>query len=179
MELDGFTIIRADRSSELLVKSRGRGVCLYVNNQWCHTDHVPMKERVCSPHVELLAVGCRPYYLPREFSSVIVIVVYIPPSAHAKLATDAIHKVTTDLLNRSPESAVVISGDFNHCLLSATLPTFKHYVKVPTRLDKTIDILYTNVKTPTALPPLDNLTTSSSCYQSTTHWSRSNMSLRR
>lgn len=127
-----------------------------MNNQWCHTNHVPMKERVCSPHVELLAVGCRPYYIPREFPSVIVIVVYIP-SAHAKLATDATHKVTTDLHNRSPESAVVISGDFNHCLLSATLPTFKHYVKVPTRLDKTIDILYSNVKDAycsTALPRL-------------------------
>ena len=35
-----------------------------------------MKERLCTPNIELLAVGMRPYYLPREFTSTIVIAVF-------------------------------------------------------------------------------------------------------
>lgn len=50
-----------------------------------------MEERLCNSDIELLAVGLRPYYLPREFTSAIVITVYIPPSADAEAATDIIH----------------------------------------------------------------------------------------
>ncbi|KAI3355865.1 hypothetical protein L3Q82_004417 [Scortum barcoo] len=38
--------------------------------------------------IELLAVSIRPYYLPREFSHVITITTYIPPSANANAACE-------------------------------------------------------------------------------------------
>ena len=34
----------------------------------------------------MLAVKCRPFYLPQEFSVTVVTAVYIPPDANAKLA---------------------------------------------------------------------------------------------
>jgi len=40
----------------------------------------------CSPNVEFIMVKCRPYYLPRELTSIILTAVYIPPDANAKLA---------------------------------------------------------------------------------------------
>ncbi|TWW67364.1 hypothetical protein D4764_02G0004050 [Takifugu flavidus] len=49
-------------------------------NRWCNPEYIHVKERVCSPDVELIAIGLRPYYLPREFTNVIAITVYIPPT---------------------------------------------------------------------------------------------------
>lgn len=157
MEMDGFTMIRHDRDPEKAGKKSGGGVCLYVNNQWCHPGHITEKHRVCDPNIELLAVSCRPYFLPREFTNVIVIVTYIPPSANAKLATDSISRVVHELQSHTTDALVVINGDFNHCTLSASLPSFRQFVNCPTRGEKTIDLFYANIKDSyksTDLPPL-------------------------
>jgi len=69
----------------------------------------------------------RPNYLPREFSHVIVIAAYDPPSANAEAACDVIHSVTSRLLTQHP-TALLLSGDFNHAPPSSTLPTFNQYV---------------------------------------------------
>ena len=61
------------------------------------------------------------------------------------------------LQTRHPDTFIVISGDFNHIILAATLPTFKQFVDCHTRENKKLDLLYANVKeayTSTALPPL-------------------------
>lgn len=126
-DMDGFTIIRQDRDHVMTGKRTGGGVCLYVNEQWCHSGHITIKERVCDKNIELLAVSCRPYYLPREFSNVIVLVVYIPPSANAKLANDTIARAAHSLLSHTPDALIIINGDFNHCTLSSTLPSFKQF----------------------------------------------------
>lgn len=55
-------------------KMKGGGIVLYVNEQWCNPGHVHVKECLCSPNVELLAVKPQSYYLPREFSSVIQLI---------------------------------------------------------------------------------------------------------
>ncbi|KAK1802592.1 hypothetical protein P4O66_004242 [Electrophorus voltai] len=60
-------------------KSRGGGVCVMVNNSWCNNANVVTLTRSCSPNLELLALKLRPFYLPREFTSVIINTVYIPP----------------------------------------------------------------------------------------------------
>ena len=130
---------------------------MYVNDRWCHTKHLTVKERVCDPNIELIAVSCRPYYLPREFSHVIVMVVYISPSGNGKCATETISRITHDLQRSSPDALVIINRDFNHCSLSTTLPSLKQMVTCPTRGDKTIDLFYTNVKdgyVSNVLPPL-------------------------
>nr|XP_049617866.1 uncharacterized protein LOC125993161 isoform X1 [Syngnathus scovelli]XP_049617867.1 uncharacterized protein LOC125993161 isoform X1 [Syngnathus scovelli] len=85
MELAGFRLTRADRSAELSGKSKGGGLCFYINERWC-TDVMVLKE-FCSPLLETLFINCRPFYSPREFSSIVMAAVYIPPHARASEAT--------------------------------------------------------------------------------------------
>lgn len=160
VKLNGFTLHRMDRDLSCTAKKQGGGVCVYVNEHWCHPDHVTVKERLSDDNIELLVVSCRPYYLPREISHVVLTVVYIPPSANGKLAAENISKITHELQRSSPDALFLITGDFNHCSLSASLPSFKQMIKCPTRGNKTIDLFYTNIKdsfVSSALPPLGHL----------------------
>ena len=108
--------------------------------------------------VRTSAVSMRPYYLPREFTQVIVCAVYVPPSANADAACDVLHSVTSSLQTLHPQAFFLISWDFNHASLSSTLPTFTQYVTCHTRDNKTLDLLYVNIKEAynysSPLPPL-------------------------
>ena len=66
-----FQTVRADRDTTATGKKKGGGLAVLVNNRWCNPGHVSLKECVCRPDIELVAVGLPPYYLPREFNSVI------------------------------------------------------------------------------------------------------------
>ncbi len=79
-KLVGYTAQRHDRTRDSS-KSRGGGLCVYVNNNWC-TDTVTVDSH-CSPDLEYVTVKCRPIYLPREFTVVMITAVYIPPDANA------------------------------------------------------------------------------------------------
>ena len=45
-----------------------------------------------------------------------------------------------------PEAFIIISGDFNHVTLDSTLAAFHQVVNCPIRKNRTIDLLYANVK---------------------------------
>lgn len=62
-----------------------------------------------------------PYYLPREFTAVTAVSVYIPLSGNDEAACDVIHGITTRLQTKYPEAFITIRGDFNHIKLSSTL----------------------------------------------------------
>ncbi|XP_051811986.1 uncharacterized protein LOC127536225 [Acanthochromis polyacanthus] len=131
---------------------------MYVNERWCNAGHISVKQWLCTKDVELLAVSLRPFYLPWEFSHVIAVTVYTPPpSADAAAACELIHSEVSQLQTSHPQSLNIISGDFNHASLSATLPTFTQYVTCQTRDNKTLDLLYANIKdaySSSPLPPL-------------------------
>lgn len=155
--LDGFTLVRADRKVAETGKKKGGGLYVFFNDRWCNPGHITVKEQLCSRDIELLAVSVWPYYIPREFSHVIVITVYIPPSADAAAACERIHCTVSALQTKHPDVLLLISGDFNHASLSATLPNITQYVSCHRRDNKTLDILYANIKnayTSTPLPPL-------------------------
>lgn len=157
VELPGFSIVRADRDTAACGKSKGGGLILYINNRWCNPGHFTVKSTICCRDCELLAVSIRPYYLPREFTHVLAVCVYIPPRAHVETAIEAVVTVVADLQSRHPEAVVVISGDFNHVTLDSSLSAMYQYVDCPTRGDNTIDLLYANIKDAyeaTPLPPL-------------------------
>ena len=97
---------------------------MYVN-KWCHPCHLTEQRRACNQNIDLLAGSCRPYHAPHEISNVKVILVYIPPSANAKLVTDVIARAAHELQSHSLGALVMINGDFNHCTLSASLPSFR------------------------------------------------------
>lgn len=68
-----------------------------------------------------------PFYLPREFSNVIVAAVYIAPSCNTKFkakananadeACRALYNAINELLATRPDSLVVVAEDFNHTTL--------------------------------------------------------------
>lgn len=154
--LQGFKLVRADRSFGESGKKKGGGLAVFINEKWCNPAHVSVKEQLCTKDVEFIAVGIRPYYIPREFSHVILFNVYIPPSADAAAACERLHGAVGSMQTRYPQSLLLISGDFNHASLSPTLPTFHQYVKCHTRENRTLDLLYANVKdayTSNPLPP--------------------------
>ncbi|GFR78759.1 hypothetical protein ElyMa_005857600, partial [Elysia marginata] len=94
--------------------------------------------------IETLSVSARPYYLPREFSHVLVTTVYIPPSAKTTQATEILSKHISDLNSISPDTLHIINGDFNH--VPRALAGFKLYqpVTCQTRNNKTLDLCFTS-----------------------------------
>ncbi|RUS82612.1 hypothetical protein EGW08_009640 [Elysia chlorotica] len=156
INIDGFSVYRSDRTAES-GKTRGGGVCAYINNKWCNNNNTHVTERTCTPDIEVLSLSLRPYYLPREFPKVNLNVVYVPPQANAKRAEDYLSNPVQEQQNKSPDSVILITGDFNHSTLESSLPTFFQYVTCPTRKEKILDLCYGNIAEgykSTALPPL-------------------------
>ena len=54
------------------------------------------------------------FYLPREFPSVMIFAVYIPPEANAKSAIDQLSDIITQHENANSGALSIIVGDFNH-----------------------------------------------------------------
>lgn len=59
-------------------KQKGGWLTEFVNERWCNPAHVSLKEQLCTKDIRLLAVGIQPYYIPREFSHVVVFSVCYP-----------------------------------------------------------------------------------------------------
>ncbi len=55
----------SDRTKELTGKSRGGGVCFYINNSWCNERNIHSIKSFCSPDLEFHMLLCRPFWLPR------------------------------------------------------------------------------------------------------------------
>jgi hypothetical protein len=80
IQLAGYTLYRQDRTAASS-KTRGGGLCIFGNNSWCTISKEALS--YCSPEVEFLMISFRPHYLPREFSPVLFVAVYIPPQSEA------------------------------------------------------------------------------------------------
>ncbi|KAI5099333.1 proline-rich protein 12 isoform X1 [Silurus meridionalis] len=143
IQLDGLTVFRADRNAALCGKTRGGGVCVYINTEWCKNS--VLVSSYCSSLVEFVTVRCRPFYLPREFTTVYIVGVYIPPSANAKEALSELYGAISDLQNAHPDGLFIIAGDFNHANLKSVLPKLHQHVDFATRGANTLDLVYTNI----------------------------------
>ena len=140
--IDGFSCVRGDRTAES-GKKKGGGLCVYINTKYC--NNYTVKKRICCPDLELIALSLRPFYLPREFGIIYIVLVYVPPTANTNVTTEGIVDLVHDVQTRSPDAPVVILGDFNKCNLNADLPTFYQYVSCPTREKRTLDLCYCNI----------------------------------
>lgn len=143
VSLDNHILVRADRSAEQTGKTRGGGVCIYINNRWC--TNYTVKHTLCSPHLELLVVQCRPFYLPRDICCIAFVVVYIPPSADKRKAEEDIASVITELETSKPDAGIIVLGDFNGSSLQTVLPRYKQYVNFPSREENCLDLCYCNL----------------------------------
>ena len=124
-------------------------MCACINSKWCNNNNnnsIHVTDRTCTPYIEVMSLSIRPYYLPREFPKMNLNIVYISPQTNARQADDHITSLVHDQLNKSPDSIVLITCDFNHCTLGTSLPTLHQYVTCRTRNNKTLDVCYGNVK---------------------------------
>lgn len=142
IQLEGWVVHRHDRGMDF-GKTRGGGLCVYVNKCWSNNSKTVGSH--CSPDLEYVAVKCRPAYLPREFTAVMLTGVYVPPDANANLALGRLQSLISSQQDKYPEAVHIIAGDFNHVELKTVLPTLYQHVKCPTRGDKTLDKVYSNV----------------------------------
>ncbi len=144
IQLNKLTCYRADRDKTLSGKSRGGGLCLYINKEWCNNAAVLSKH--CSPLVEFKFVKCRPFYLPREFTAIVIAAVYIPPCANAKDVLRELYSAISEQQTNNPDGFFIIAGDFNHANLKTVLPKFYQHVNFATRGNNILDLVYTTVK---------------------------------
>ncbi len=142
---DNFSVLRMDRTAEA-GKTKGGGMCFMINKKWCDPRNISILSCSCSPHLEHLSIICRPFYLPREFSSIVVTAVYIPPQAETSLALSKLHDVLSGYINKHPDAAFIIAGDFNKANLKMVIPNFHQHISCPTRGPNTLDHCYTQFK---------------------------------
>ncbi len=117
-----------------------------INKKWCDPRNISILSCSCSPHLEHLSIICRPFYLPREFSSIVVTSVYIPPQADTSLALSNLHDVLSGYINKHPDAAFIIAGDFNKANLKKVMPNFHQHISCSTRGLNTLDHCYTLLK---------------------------------
>ena len=155
VELEGRSIFRAEKTADTTGKSRGGGLCIYVNKTWC-MDCVTVSAH-CSADLEYLIVRCRPFYLPREFTCIVAIAVYVPPDANSKAAMKELSIAINKLQTKHPNGAFIVTGDFNHCNLRTVHPKLHQNITCFTRGSKTLDHCYTNVASAYKVTPLPHL----------------------
>ncbi len=144
IQLNRLTCCRSDRDTTLSGKSRGGGLCVYINKEWCNNTAVLSKH--CSSLVEFMFVKCRPFYMPREFTAIVIVAVYIPQCANAKDALRELYSAISEQQTNNPDGFFIIAGDFNHANLKTVLPKFYQHVNFATRGNNTLDFVYTTVK---------------------------------
>ena len=111
-----------------------------VNKNWCCDTKVVSSG--CTPDLEHLTIKCRPFYCPREFSSVTLTVVYIHPKANCESALNDLSLIVSDCEKNDPDSLSCVLGDFNSANFSNVSPNYNQVITCPTRGDKTLDHCY-------------------------------------
>ncbi len=102
-------------------------------------------------------VKCRPFYLPREFTAIVIAAVYIPPCANAKDALRELYSAISEQQTNNPDGFFIIAGDFNHANLKTVLPKFYQHVNFATRGNNTLDFVYTTGKNAYKVEPRPHL----------------------
>ena len=118
--LPGYTLHRANLLFGCVGESNRGGVCFMITQRWCNDTSV--LSTLCTSHIETPTIKCRPYYMPREISSLVLMAVYIPPQAHVPTAVGMLADYVISIENSFPDRHVLVLGDFNHTTLESELP---------------------------------------------------------
>lgn len=81
-------------------------MCFMVNERWCADSTVLSSS--CYPNVEMLIVECKPFYLPGEFTSLVLVGAYIYPEETVATAISELSKQVSDVQNYLPDSLVLV-----------------------------------------------------------------------
>uniref|UniRef100_A0A8C1LL36 Reverse transcriptase domain-containing protein n=1 Tax=Cyprinus carpio TaxID=7962 RepID=A0A8C1LL36_CYPCA len=143
IQLDQLTCYRADRARVAGGKTRGGELCVYINDAWCRDAVVICKH--CSPLVEFMIIKCRPFYLPREYTAILLVSVYIPPNNNNCNRNDALNELYQHISEQQtahPDAFLIIAGDFNHADLKSVFPKIHQHINFPTRGNNILDFVY-------------------------------------
>lgn len=158
IQLDQLTRYRADRALIKGGKTVSGGVCVYIRDAWCQDAVVICRH--CSPLMEFMIINCKPFYLPREFSAILLVAVYIPPSCNNNDRDKALSELYSAISNQQtahPEGFLSVAGDFNHTNLKTVFPQLYQHVNFPTRGNNTPDLVYTILRGADKASPLPHL----------------------
>ncbi len=83
---------------------------------------------------------CRPFWLPREFTEIIITAVYIPPQANTDQALKELYGNISEQETVYPDAAFIVTGDFNKANFRTIAP--KYFQHINTRGDRVLDHCY-------------------------------------
>uniref|UniRef100_A0A8C5DT67 Reverse transcriptase domain-containing protein n=1 Tax=Gouania willdenowi TaxID=441366 RepID=A0A8C5DT67_GOUWI len=106
-----------------------------------------------------MVIKCRPFYLPREFSAILLVAIYIPPGStnNRSEALNDLHKHISAQQTAHPDAFLILAGDFNHANPKSVLPQLHGHIKFPTRGNNILDNVYTVNKGAYKALPLPHL----------------------
>ncbi len=105
------------------------------------TTHGVMKG-ISGIDLEFHMLLCRPFWLPREFTAIIITAVYIPPQANTDQALKELYRNISEQETTHPDAAFIITGDFNKANFRTIAPKYFQHVTINTRGDRTLDHCY-------------------------------------
>ena len=144
VNIEGFSIFCADRTDDS-GKLNGGGLCVFVNGQWCHPNNMTTMHESSSKTLKFCIIGLCPYYIPREFSHVILTTIYVPHSAVANNTALEIIEALRNYESSAPDALFLINGDLNHCKLLQSWNQYYQHIHCTTRNIATLDYCYSRV----------------------------------
>lgn len=126
MLLSNSTVFRADR---LLTLGKAEEVDFVFTQTMCGVNTI-------ATDIEYLMIQDRSFHLPREFISIVITAIYVPPQANTRLVMH---------LSTQPHNIVTVAGDLNFLNLNSVLHKFHKYVNFPTRERNTPELVYCNI----------------------------------
>ena len=98
--------------------------------------------------VDSLWVLVRDKCMPRQFSHILIVVVYVPPNACDYTTINHVVSGVDDTLRKQPHASVMLIGDFNE-LNDTHLRNYPltQVVRRPTRVRAVLDKIFTNMST--------------------------------
>lgn len=110
----------------------------------CWSLDITVITQHCSTLLESICINCRPFYCPREFSSIILACDYIPPDADVDAAQNTLAEQIMCIERKHPESPVVELMTSTRFILAAL---FRDTGNMSSVLD-TLDHCYSTIRQP-------------------------------
>ncbi len=83
-----------------------------------------------SADLEFHMLLCRPFWLPREFTAIIITAVYIPPQANTDQALKELYGNISEQETAHPDAAFVVTGDFNKANFRTIVPKYFQHITI-------------------------------------------------
>ncbi|EDO34538.1 predicted protein, partial [Nematostella vectensis] len=150
--VSGYNLVRRDRT-----KDQHGGVCIFIKD----SIKYQVLEDLMDDEFEVLWIQLRPSRLPRGITSIVVGLVYHPPSAADMPMLEYLHSCLSTMEASYPGCGTILLGDFNKTLVKKSTRLsngfkLKQLVNFPTRGGNMLDPIFTNLgefyNPPTQLP---------------------------